>query len=161
MIRKPWWSEANGWIWPGCRGYTPTLFQGHPGIFNDHRVRTLKKKATSFSRFLSFLNLLFKFIQQKVERTQKYAKKILLFLQWSYESHVYYNADTISDICLYAFYNETLFKWVVELCTQPNSSKNASKMHFHCRLERVSYSIDLKMTNVAKLDKQVYLILFQ
>ncbi len=25
MIR-PWWSEANGEIWPGCRGYTPTLF---------------------------------------------------------------------------------------------------------------------------------------
>ncbi len=35
------------------------------------------------------------------------------------------------------------------------------KMHFHCSFERVSYSIDLIMTNVAKLDKQVYLILFQ
>ncbi len=34
MIRRPFWSEANGEIWPGCRGYTPT---GHPGIFNDHR----------------------------------------------------------------------------------------------------------------------------
>ncbi len=29
MIRRPFWSEANGEIWPGCRGYTPT---GHPGI---------------------------------------------------------------------------------------------------------------------------------
>ncbi len=27
MIRKSWWSEANGEIWPGCRGYTPTLFR--------------------------------------------------------------------------------------------------------------------------------------
>ncbi len=26
-----------GDFWPGCRGYTPTLFEGHPGIFNDHR----------------------------------------------------------------------------------------------------------------------------
>ncbi len=26
MIRRSWWSEANGEIWPGCRGYTPTLF---------------------------------------------------------------------------------------------------------------------------------------
>ncbi len=27
MIRRPWWSEASGEIWP----------EGHPGIFNDHR----------------------------------------------------------------------------------------------------------------------------
>ncbi len=27
MIRRPWWSEANRQIWPGCRGYTPTLFR--------------------------------------------------------------------------------------------------------------------------------------
>ncbi len=27
MIRRPWWSEANGQIWPGCWGYTPTLFR--------------------------------------------------------------------------------------------------------------------------------------
>ncbi len=27
MIRRPWWSEANGQIWPGCRGNTPTLFR--------------------------------------------------------------------------------------------------------------------------------------
>ncbi len=26
MIRRPWWSEANGRIWPGCRDNTPTLF---------------------------------------------------------------------------------------------------------------------------------------
>jgi len=25
MIRRPWWTEATGQIWPGCRGYTPTL----------------------------------------------------------------------------------------------------------------------------------------
>ncbi len=38
MIRRPWWSEAKGQIWPGCQGYTPTLcFEGHPWIFNDHR----------------------------------------------------------------------------------------------------------------------------
>ncbi len=37
MIRRPWWSEANGQIWPGCRGHTSTLFERHPGIFNDHR----------------------------------------------------------------------------------------------------------------------------
>ncbi len=24
IIRRPWWSEANGEIWPECRGYTPT-----------------------------------------------------------------------------------------------------------------------------------------
>jgi len=37
MIRRPWWTEAKGQIWPGCRGYTPTLFERHPGIFCDHR----------------------------------------------------------------------------------------------------------------------------
>ncbi len=26
MIRRPWWSEASGLVWPGCRGNTPTLF---------------------------------------------------------------------------------------------------------------------------------------
>ncbi len=35
MIRRPWWSEANGQIWPGCRGHTSTLFERHLGIFND------------------------------------------------------------------------------------------------------------------------------
>ncbi len=25
MIRRPWWSEASGRIWPGCQGYTSTL----------------------------------------------------------------------------------------------------------------------------------------
>jgi len=34
---RPWWSEANGEIWTGCRGYTPTLFKRYPEIFNDHR----------------------------------------------------------------------------------------------------------------------------
>ncbi len=37
MIRRPWWSEANGRIWPGCRGYTLLFFKGHPGIVNDYR----------------------------------------------------------------------------------------------------------------------------
>ncbi len=23
--------------WPGHRGYTPTLYEKYPGIFNDHR----------------------------------------------------------------------------------------------------------------------------
>ncbi len=27
IIRRPWWSEANGEIWPECRTYTPTLFR--------------------------------------------------------------------------------------------------------------------------------------
>jgi len=25
MIRRPWWTEATGQIWPRCRDYTPTL----------------------------------------------------------------------------------------------------------------------------------------
>ncbi len=37
MIRRPWWSEANGEIWLRCRGYTSTLFEGHLEIFNDYR----------------------------------------------------------------------------------------------------------------------------
>ncbi len=28
---------GSGRIWPGCRGYTLLFFEGHPGIFNDHR----------------------------------------------------------------------------------------------------------------------------
>ncbi len=35
IIRRPWWSEAG--IWPGHRGYTPTLYDECHGIFNDHR----------------------------------------------------------------------------------------------------------------------------
>ncbi len=27
MIRRPWWSEAYGRIWPGCRGHTSTLLR--------------------------------------------------------------------------------------------------------------------------------------
>ncbi len=27
MIRRPWWSQASGLVWPGCRGNTPTLFR--------------------------------------------------------------------------------------------------------------------------------------
>ncbi len=27
MIRRPWWSEASGLVWPGCRSNTPTLFR--------------------------------------------------------------------------------------------------------------------------------------
>ncbi len=27
MIRRPWWSEVSGLVWPGCRGNTPTLFR--------------------------------------------------------------------------------------------------------------------------------------
>ncbi len=37
MIRRPWWSEASGLVWPGCRGNTLLFIEGHPGIFNDHR----------------------------------------------------------------------------------------------------------------------------
>ncbi len=37
MIRRPWWSEANGRIWPGCQGNTPTLFRRTSWDFNDHR----------------------------------------------------------------------------------------------------------------------------
>ncbi len=37
MIRRPWWSEANGRILPGCRGHTSTLFERHSGSFIDHR----------------------------------------------------------------------------------------------------------------------------
>ncbi len=37
MIRRPWWSEASGLVWPGCRGNTPTLFRRTSLDFNDHR----------------------------------------------------------------------------------------------------------------------------
>ncbi len=37
MIRRPWWSEASGLVWPGCRGNTPTLFRRTSWDFNDHR----------------------------------------------------------------------------------------------------------------------------
>ncbi len=37
MIRRPWWSEASGLVCQDA-GVTPLLFfEGHPGIFNDHR----------------------------------------------------------------------------------------------------------------------------
>jgi len=39
MIRRPWWTEATGQIWPGC--YTPYSFERHPGIFLwSQKVRT-------------------------------------------------------------------------------------------------------------------------
>ncbi len=52
MIRRPWWSEANGQIWPGCRGNTPTLFERHPGIFNDHRESGPRFNVSSEGRCL-------------------------------------------------------------------------------------------------------------
>ncbi len=48
MIRRPWWSEANGQIWPGCRGHTSTLFEIHPGIFNDHRTSGPRFNVSSY-----------------------------------------------------------------------------------------------------------------
>ncbi len=52
MIRRPWWSEANGQIWPGCRGYTPTLFRR---IFNDHRESGPRFNVSSEGRcFLQY-----------------------------------------------------------------------------------------------------------
>ncbi len=37
MIRRPWWSEANGQFGQDA-GVTPLFFfEGHPGIFNYHR----------------------------------------------------------------------------------------------------------------------------
>ncbi len=57
MIRRPWWSEASGLVWPGCRGYTPAsfsnipllFFEGHPGIFNDHRESGPQINILSYS----------------------------------------------------------------------------------------------------------------
>ncbi len=41
MIRRPWWSEASGLVWPGCRGNTPTLFRRTSWDFLwPQRVRT-------------------------------------------------------------------------------------------------------------------------
>ncbi len=53
MIRRPWWSEANGEIWPGCRGYTLLFFEGHPGIFNDYRESGPRFNVSSEGRCLS------------------------------------------------------------------------------------------------------------
>ncbi len=52
MIRRPRWSEANGQIWPGCQGYTPTLFERHPEIFNDHRESGPRFNVSSEGRCL-------------------------------------------------------------------------------------------------------------
>ncbi len=35
IVRRPWWSEANWWIWPGYWGHTSTLFERHRWIFNN------------------------------------------------------------------------------------------------------------------------------
>ncbi len=40
IARRPWCSEANWRIWPGCRGHTSTLFERHPGIFSTVQNRT-------------------------------------------------------------------------------------------------------------------------
>ncbi len=37
IFRRPWLTRASGGIWPGHRGYTPTLYDECHGIFNDHR----------------------------------------------------------------------------------------------------------------------------
>ncbi len=53
IVRRPWWSEANGQIWPGCRGNNPTLFfEGHPGIFNDHRESGPRFNVSSERRYI-------------------------------------------------------------------------------------------------------------
>ncbi len=52
IIRRPWWSESNGWIWPGCRSYSLLCFEGHPGIFNDHRESESRVNISSKGRCL-------------------------------------------------------------------------------------------------------------
>ncbi len=37
IIRRPWLKGPVEGIWPGHRGYTPTLYDECHGIFNDHR----------------------------------------------------------------------------------------------------------------------------
>ncbi len=37
IIRRPYRQGPVGGIWPGHRGYTPTLYEKCHGIFNDHR----------------------------------------------------------------------------------------------------------------------------
>ncbi len=35
IVRRPWWSKANWWIWPGYWGHTSTLLERHRWIFNN------------------------------------------------------------------------------------------------------------------------------
>ncbi len=57
MIRRLWWSEANGEIWPGCQGYTLLFFKARPGIFNDHRESGPQFNISSEGRcFLQYSN---------------------------------------------------------------------------------------------------------
>ncbi len=53
MIRRPRCSEANGRIGPGCRGYTPSLFERHPGIFNDRGESGSRFNVSSEGRCVS------------------------------------------------------------------------------------------------------------
>ncbi len=55
MIRRPWWSEANGWIWSGCRGYTLLFSERYSGIFNNHRESGPRFSVSSEGRcFLQY-----------------------------------------------------------------------------------------------------------
>ncbi len=57
MIRRPWWLEANGRI---CPGVTPLLFfEGHPGIFNDHRELGPRFNVSSERRIHIPMEILF------------------------------------------------------------------------------------------------------
>ncbi len=52
MIRRPWWSEASGQIWPGCRVNTPTLFRRTSWDLNDHRESGPRFNVSSKGQFL-------------------------------------------------------------------------------------------------------------
>ncbi len=41
IVMRSWWSEANGKFGQDAWGHTSTLFEKHPGIFNDHRESSL------------------------------------------------------------------------------------------------------------------------
>ncbi len=49
-------TRASGGIWPGHRGYTPTLYEKCHGIYNDHRKSGSRFNVSSERRVLSFLS---------------------------------------------------------------------------------------------------------
>ncbi len=94
MIRRPWWSEANGRIWPGCRDYTPTLFRR---ISWDHRESGPLLNVSSEGRDLFSVSNYIVTITLKNCSINAYVIKLIQ----TYSTWLYVNSTLI---CTYTFW---------------------------------------------------------
>ncbi len=107
VVRRPWWSEANCRIWPGCRGHT-SLFERHSGILmttesRDLGIILLMPDSLSWKRpIIQNINNILGYINKYTEiinvRKHKTGEELIYPLSdksiYIYTVQTYYNIST-------------------------------------------------------------------